>query len=176
MSDRNFTPGVWATLPNLTRTHFVPYLRGTRKPAIASLCGCAHTDTKHKEWDLNVMTIKPDTEGYVKPRCERCLAAQAKERGDQIAEELDKKTTHASEISMSLTVRQDDTPIAWVPVPDLEAVIEILKRQRPIVTDDVCRIKYDILDAAIVGLRRYIDEANERNEKTEVTTRIKETP
>jgi hypothetical protein len=163
-----FTTGSWASLRHLSRTHFVPYLDGTRKLAIASMCGSARTDEhKHKVWDVHVF----DDSKPRKPHCKRCLEALEKERGEQVVKELERKTTHASQIQMSVVVSDDTIPVAWVPVPDLEQVIQMLQRQRPAMKEHPCRVVNDTLDVTIMALRSYIDEAKERNEKKpEMTT------
>lgn len=165
MSDVASIPGVWAVLPHLTRTHFVPYREGTRKPAIASLCGCARTNDRKpsRKWDTQAFS---GVDKPLKPYCKRCQEVLAKSEAAQLVED---PHTHTSEIQMSLTVRQDSTAIAWVPVPDVELVIDMLARTRS-EQDQVCKASQASREGVIDALKVYVHEAKERNEKSEITT------
>lgn len=160
-----FTPGVWATLPRLSRIHFVPYVPGTRTPAIASMCGCARTGAKHEKWDTNVMTGKSGTEEYIKPVCKRCLEAKEQER-ERVSDAETSYSPDAKPFSMSmyLSVAEDQIPIAWVPIPDLEALITLLEAQRS-KDDDVCPVANNVREGAILGLKKHVADAKERSEK-----------
>lgn len=147
--------GFWGSLKKLSRSHYILYQDG--KVGIASLCGCAHVDGT-QDWETTFFDGPP--------KCARCLQALAK-RETPLVEE---PTTHASEISVKITVSKAVIPMVQIPVPDLEAVLELLNRLGPVVTDDPCTIARDTLDVTKVGLRRYIEEAKERDEKSATAT------
>lgn len=165
--------GSWVTRSGLARVHYVLACGGDTL-ADVSLCGNACTTEGRKWYPTNMDANKPS-----KLPCKHCLKLLdvAAQRNRYIKDSAPVKSRNTVKEAVTVTDSSpfamfnspnEDIPLAWVPVPDLEVVMEILKRQGTADPDDPCRIKRDTRHVAIEGLRRYIYEAKKRDEKLSV--------
>lgn len=60
----------------------------------------------------------------------------------------------------------DVTPLCWIPVPDIQAVVKLLLEHMP---DSICRLKRAQFQAVISSLNEYVGEALDRNAKKTTT-------
>jgi len=185
--------GEWRTLDGLSTMHFVEYYNDGSphcgELCSMSLCGSAKLAPLTSKTGRRV-TWLAQTSAIPMQRCKRCeaLLKKAQEReeafkeGDAAlaaGESAAKAATETPKIpedaraftmNMFMQVGGPTIPLTYIPVPDVEVVIEMLKRLGPVSQDDPCRIQRDTLDATIINLRRYIDEAKERCQEGESTT------